>query len=243
MGEIQGWPGWEGTGDHGDLDWTPKWGGLVEPISGHCGAPLVRNKLLIVWCSQCPAYRSTYLSSPSRLPAFENLSMEQPLSCSLSLFFFSMHTFYWNILLFPYTPPNQTLMDQMVCMLLINSYPVCLPEKLIQVSVSELKLGLKVALVSSIYLLQCFPPPLSVSRSLSLLPDWTLLNKMMEYKRGWMDFLLKLECSFCPWAQICLHSLSQWRPGGLEERLVKARPWQSDCRSRPSSTCCSLLLF
>lgn len=51
-GEERGCPGT--PGDHG----------VSLRISIHCEAPAVRNKLLIGWFSQCPAYRSTYLSGP-----------------------------------------------------------------------------------------------------------------------------------------------------------------------------------
>lgn len=198
-----------GPGDHGSLDWDTevreRGGGFVEMISGLCGAPVVRNKLVIVWFRQCPAYCSTYLSDPILLPTSENLSIKQ-----------TLWSLYASILSCCFLILSQTNTDG-------SAY---------------LKSQFTSLLVTP------HLPPNALSQLLSLLPDWTMLNKLNDGVQERLNgFLLKLEWPFCSWAHICLHSLLQWRPGGLDERLVKLRLWRSDCRSRPSLTCCSLLLF
>lgn len=63
-------------------------------------------------------------------------------------------------------------MGQINYIMLINPYPVCVADKPVHVSFSELKLGLKVALVSSGYT----PPSFSLTFFPSLLPCLSLLS-------------------------------------------------------------------
>lgn len=71
------------------------------------------------------------------------------------------------------------LMGQIKCMLLINPYPVCVADKPVHVSFSELKLRLKVVTPRPLHFLSLSPlsVPLSIAVSAS-----GLANSMIEYK-------------------------------------------------------------
>lgn len=75
-------------------------------------------------------------------------------SCSFPFFHYTFSLSFscpWLI----HQPNAFALMGQINYVLLVNSYPVCVADKPVHISFSELKLGQKVTLVSCVY-----PPPL-----------------------------------------------------------------------------------
>lgn len=111
-----------------------------------------------------------------------SLSLFEPLSHFLSFFSLSFHLSR-SLLILP-RPNTFAPMGLINDMLLIKPYPVCVADKPVHISFSELKSRLKVALVSSDHpptSSSSYPSSLSLSLSLSLLPS---LNCCLCFRIG-----------------------------------------------------------